>query len=195
MYVAATRARRDAVAVRRAAAGGATGSSQPAAHSLLELLWPVLAERFELPEAARRRRAAARSRTARCGACDAGWQPAAAAGGRRCCRTCRCGQLALEPPEFSWVGETQRHIGTLVHGWLARLASGRAAGRREAIGAQRAAVLAQLRPRTACRPRERAAAAALILAALDAARSPMSAAAGSSIPRTATRTASWRSRA
>jgi len=30
--------------------------------------------------------------------------------------------VAAEPTEFSWVGETQRHIGTVVHGWLARLA-------------------------------------------------------------------------
>ena len=27
-----------------------------------------------------------------------------------------------EPIEFSWVGETARHVGTIVHGWLQRIA-------------------------------------------------------------------------
>ena len=54
-------------------------------------------------------------------------------------------QLASEPPEFSWVGETQRHIGTVVHAWLAQLAQQRELPAAGAIAAERAAVAAQLR--------------------------------------------------
>ncbi len=75
------------------------------------------------------------------------------------------GQVALEPPEFSWVGETQRQVGTIVHGYLARIAAGTLAPGAEAIAAEHAAVLAQL-ARHGVPAAERAAAAALILRAL-----------------------------
>ena len=37
--------------------------------------------------------------------------------------------------EFTWVGETARHVGTVAHRWLQRIAAGRAArmGRADAI--------------------------------------------------------------
>jgi hypothetical protein len=52
--------------------------------------------------------------------------------------------LASEPPEFTWVGETQRHIGTVVHSWLARLAQQPQLPSAETVGQQRDAVLAGL---------------------------------------------------
>ena len=47
--------------------------------------------------------------------------------------------LAPEPVEFSWVGETQRHIGTLVHAWLARLGQEQTLPTPEMIESERAA--------------------------------------------------------
>jgi len=44
--------------------------------------------------------------------------------------------LATEPLEFSWVRETQRDIGTAVHGWLARLAGAPQLPERGAVLAQ-----------------------------------------------------------
>jgi ATP-dependent exoDNAse (exonuclease V) beta subunit len=52
--------------------------------------------------------------------------------------------LAAEPPEFSWVGETQRHIGTAVHAWLERLARAPQLPSPDALGAERAAVRSAL---------------------------------------------------
>jgi ATP-dependent exoDNAse (exonuclease V) beta subunit len=49
---------------------------------------------------------------------------------------------SLEPPEFSWVGETQRHVGTVVHALLASAATPSPARDTEA---QHAQVLEQLR--------------------------------------------------
>ena len=44
---------------------------------------------------------------------------------------------SLEPPEFSWVGETARHIGTVVHAALEHYATTRALPEKKAIAAQR----------------------------------------------------------
>jgi len=44
---------------------------------------------------------------------------------------------SLEPPEFSWVGETARHIGTVVHAALEHYATTRALPEKNAIAAQR----------------------------------------------------------
>ena len=74
-------------------------------------------------------------------------------------------QLSQVAPEFSWVGETQRHIGTLVHAWLARLSEARVLPAPGEIAAHEAAVLAQL-TRLGVAQRERARAAQLVLTAL-----------------------------
>jgi ATP-dependent exoDNAse (exonuclease V) beta subunit len=47
------------------------------------------------------------------------------------------GHQSLEPPEFSWVGETSRHIGTVVHAGLESFASASALPSRAQIQADR----------------------------------------------------------
>ena len=53
--------------------------------------------------------------------------------------------LAAEPTEFSWVGETQRHIGTLTHAWLARLTQQPRLPAPQAVASERETVRAQLK--------------------------------------------------
>jgi ATP-dependent exoDNAse (exonuclease V) beta subunit len=74
-------------------------------------------------------------------------------------------RASIEAPEFSWVGETQRHIGTVVHAQLALIADAPALPTAEQLEAQRAAVLRQLRREGVPEP-ERAQAANLVLTAL-----------------------------
>ncbi len=52
---------------------------------------------------------------------------------------------SLEPPEFSWVGETARHVGTVVHAALERLATASSLPSATAIEAQRGFYEYQLR--------------------------------------------------
>ncbi len=161
MYVAATRAR-ETLWLSAAPPLGADGELKVPPHSLLACLWPVLAGRFQAPTPAAVACAAApRPGLRRLGA---QWRapqlPAAPA-----LPHLPVGLVALEPPEFSWVGETQRQVGTIVHGYLARIAAGTLAPGAEAIAAEHAAVLAQL-ARHGVPAAERAAAAALILRAL-----------------------------
>jgi ATP-dependent helicase/nuclease subunit A len=47
------------------------------------------------------------------------------------------GRQSLEPPEFSWVGETSRHIGTVVHAGLESFATAAALPSRDRIQADR----------------------------------------------------------
>ncbi|MDB6047177.1 MAG: hypothetical protein JWM63_5728 [Gammaproteobacteria bacterium] len=55
------------------------------------------------------------------------------------------GHQSLEPPEFSWVGETGRHIGTVVHAALEAFASAPELPARSRIESDRDAYLHQLR--------------------------------------------------
>ena len=161
LYVACTRAR-ETLWLSGAPAVTADGELKPAAHSLLACLWPVLAGRFELPAASIEHTQEEPSTDLR--RLRADWTaPAMAAA--PVLPHLPVAQMALEPPEFSWVGETQRQVGTIVHGWLARLAAGALAPTPAAIAAQRAAVLQQL-ARHGVPAGERAEAAALILRAL-----------------------------
>jgi ATP-dependent exoDNAse (exonuclease V) beta subunit len=74
-----------------------------------------------------------------------------------------------EPIEFSWVGETARHIGTVVHRWLQRIAEDELAGWEAGrIAALREAVRGQLSARGVSAA-ELATAADRVLAALGAA--------------------------
>jgi ATP-dependent helicase/nuclease subunit A len=73
--------------------------------------------------------------------------------------------VASESPEFSWVGETQRHIGTVVHAWLARLAHAPRLPSPESLGEESAGVVAQL-ARLGVPVDERAGALEIILTAL-----------------------------
>ena len=128
VYVAATRAKRALHlmgSMRRDAHGDV---APPAKGSLLEKLWPVLAPAMaaQLPEHAAARRADAPA-------------PVVAAARQGELRRLKLAEFHYEIPaavawspasdtrtrdevEFSWAGETARHVGSVVHRWLQRLA-------------------------------------------------------------------------
>jgi len=118
MYVAATRAR-STLWLSAAPAASAEGDIKPDRRSMLAILWPALAQRFEIvatpapppqpPPVVPVTRLIA------------DWQPAVPPTTVRITQL-PAAYLATEPLEFSWVRETQRDIGTAVHAWLARLA-------------------------------------------------------------------------
>jgi ATP-dependent exoDNAse (exonuclease V) beta subunit len=124
LYVAATRARErlhllGAVKVKEQ--DGERELSEPRPGSLLALLWPTVKEAFEhslasggMPAAEPARRAAAFTRLRQ------DWRvPAPDAAAQWAGSTV----LAAETvPEFEWVGETLRHVGTVVHRLLQRIA-------------------------------------------------------------------------
>ncbi|MGP8035040.1 MAG: UvrD-helicase domain-containing protein [Steroidobacteraceae bacterium] len=119
LYVAATRARQT-LWLSGAPEAAADGTLRPDKRSPLALLWPALAARFQTLTGG----VSGAVPVARAGPLVRlvpSWrpvQPPAAIALERLPPA----YLAAEPPEFSWVGETQRHIGTLTHAWLARLA-------------------------------------------------------------------------
>jgi ATP-dependent helicase/nuclease subunit A len=123
MYVAATRARRS-LYLSAAPQVKEDGQMRPEPRSLLAALWPALGEGIE--EELRRR-----------GAVQESAVPARAPQPlRRLKEPWRAPSVpappalthlplarsAPQPPEFSWVGETQRHVGTVVHELLAQAA-------------------------------------------------------------------------
>ena len=119
LYVAATRARRS-LHLYAALAARADGTYRPNRGTLLDTLWPALGEAFlaTLP--------------AQPAAGPAADPSTARPGLRRLCAAWRppelppppelahlpLGRQSLEPPQFSWVRETARHIGTVVHAAL-----------------------------------------------------------------------------
>ena len=164
-YVAVTRAKQTlwlsaAPKVRR------DGTPVQQARSLLLTLWPALAEGFAVAGAntpgeegggatlAPLRRLRATWRPPSLPASAERWQLPLARG-------------ALEVPEFSWVSERQRHIGTIVHAWLAQLADREPLPQAEAVEALRPRLLEELRL-AGVAPAERPEATRLILAALSA---------------------------
>ncbi len=160
LYVAVTRARRT-LWLSGAPALDAKGGVRPARHSLLGALWPALAERFTLAAAAS---AAPRAATRLVTRLVSAWQAPALPPGLAL-QHLPAAHLRSEPPEFSWVGETQRHVGTLVHAWLARLAAGSPWPDAAALERERAAVAAQLR-RFGVPGRDEARAAQVVLSAI-----------------------------
>jgi ATP-dependent exoDNAse (exonuclease V) beta subunit len=74
-------------------------------------------------------------------------------------------QQSLEPPEFTWVGETARHIGTVVHAALEQLAGMPTLPSPASIDAEREMYLYQLR-RHGVPERDLARAASLVVEAL-----------------------------
>jgi len=162
MYVAATRARRT-LWLSGAAAIGTDVSVKPDRRSALHVLWPALAPRFEMvgdtgaPTAALARSGPVLRLLP-------SWR-AAEPPPRIAIEQLPAAYLAAEPTEFSWVGETQRHIGTVVHAWLARLSQERQLPDAAAIEEKGGAVLAEL-ARAGVPERERAQARARVLTAL-----------------------------
>jgi len=171
LYVAATRARRRLHLLGVAALDDRAGAPRPpGAHTLLAKLWPVVEARFA---------AAVRDD----GRVDHRAASAPAALDRSVRRLVSGWTLALppasaawQPPddearaqdeiEFSWVGETARHVGSVVHRWLQRIADDALAGWDEArIERLRPTVQAELAARDV-RVSERADAVARVLTAL-----------------------------
>ncbi len=133
LYVAVTRARERVHLLGDVALDDRSGAPKaPTAGTLLAMLWPIVGERFH--------EAAATAATS-----------AAVAAGARArpegdfARLTSAWRLAGPPPaarwrappdearahddiEFSWVGETARHAGSVAHRWLQRIAEDRLAG-------------------------------------------------------------------
>ena len=171
LYVAATRARRRLHLLGVAALDDRAGAPRPpGVHTLLAKLWPAVEARFAA--AARDEGRKAPLPTSVPAAIDLsirrlapGWAlapPPAPA--------------AWQPPEdearaqdgieFSWVGETARHVGSVAHRWLQRIADDALAGWDEArIERLRPTVQAELAARDV-RESERPDAAARVLTAL-----------------------------
>jgi ATP-dependent exoDNAse (exonuclease V) beta subunit len=128
LYVAATRAKRRLHLVGHAVPNK-DGLPIPAARCLLQRLWPVLRGTFETAAAQKQRSDAARPSAPVAPATilqrlAPGWRlpapdpVAAQAPGRS-----PFGELGMaEAVEFSWASETARHIGTVVHRALLRIA-------------------------------------------------------------------------
>ena len=161
MYVAATRAR-ETLWLSGAPEPDAKGEPRVRPHTLLGTLWPALAARFErqAPQAA----VVPERELPRLERLGAHWQRAPLPPPVPLAHL-PAPYLSEVTPEFSWVGETQRHIGTVVHEWLARLATATRLPAPAQMSAERASVLTQL-ARAGVPERERARAADLVLSAL-----------------------------
>ena len=144
LYVAATRARQRLHLLGVAALDERTGTPRPpGAHTLLAKLWPVVEARF----------AAAAGAADRVDDHAAGAPAPADASLRRVASDWALAPApapaAWQPPEeearaqdeieFSWVGETARQVGTVVHRWLQRIAD-------DALDGWDAARIERLRP-------------------------------------------------
>ena len=141
LYVAATRARRT-LWLSGAPRTSADGTLSPDRRSPLAVLWSAVAGRFHTA-AVGQPAVPAPAPGVPLRRLSPDWQPAQVPPAVPLVQL-PAAQLPGEPPEFSWVGETQRHIGTVVHGWLARIAQeGRLPGA-DGIARERSAVRAQL---------------------------------------------------
>ena len=162
LYVAATRARRT-LWLSGAPPSGADGAVRPDRRSALHTVWPALAPRFETVAAA----PAAAGNLARTGPLLRllpSWRSAEPPP-RIAVERLPAAYLAAEPTEFRWVGETQRHVGTVVHAWLARLSEEALLPPAEAMAEESGAVLAEL-ARAGVPEQDRLEARAQVLAAL-----------------------------
>ena len=162
MYVAATRARRT-LWLSAAPARAADGTVKPDRRSMLAVLWPALAPRFETLESASP--APVPATAVPLTRLTADWQLPAPPAAAVHVTQLPAAYLASEPPEFSWVRETQRDIGTIVHAWLLRLAAAPQLPSATELENERSVVLAQLE-RLGVPQSERARAAGVILTAL-----------------------------
>jgi ATP-dependent helicase/nuclease subunit A len=161
MYVAATRARQT-LHLSAAPQIKAHGSIAPDRRSLLACLWPALADSFHTDATAAPKAAPGAALPLR--RLVSAWSPAELPAAPQLPHL-PLARAALEVQEFSWVGETQRHVGTIVHAWLARAAD---SGELPAVpdtDAQLAVFEAELR-RQGVAAAERPAAARVIAAAL-----------------------------
>jgi ATP-dependent helicase/nuclease subunit A len=147
LYVAATRAR-ESLHLSAAPKPRADGSIAPYGGTLLHGLWPAVAEEFLAaaaklaPDGTTTPTGAANDARVRRLGTDWSAPPLADAPAMA---HLPIGRESLEPPEFSWVGETARHIGTVVHAALERLAAAGELPTREHIERQSPEFTRQLR--------------------------------------------------
>jgi ATP-dependent helicase/nuclease subunit A len=161
MYVAATRAR-ETLHLSAAPQRRKDGIISPDRRSLLACVWPALSDAFQVGvarEATPRKAAALLLRRL-----GRDWTPPQLPAAPELTHL-PLARAALEVQEFSWVGETQRHIGTIVHAWLARAADSGVLLSVAGIDAQRAALEGELR-RQGVPAAERPTAAGVIATAL-----------------------------
>lgn len=124
MYVAATRAR-ESLYLSGAPKARADGRIEPEPRTLLGCLWPALGADFRVaPPPAASGDPPAPDRVAEPVALrrlSGAWVPAELPPAAPLPHL-PLGRASLDPREFSWVGERQRHIGTVVHALFAQLA-------------------------------------------------------------------------
>ncbi|MFL6601155.1 MAG: UvrD-helicase domain-containing protein [Steroidobacteraceae bacterium] len=164
LYVAATRAKQT-LQFSAAPKAKADGTIAPRNGTLLACLWPAVAPMLATGEAAAGPASAAVHGAVQAPVAAPGTQPLGAPPAdtpqlvRRLINTWSLPRFAttpelprlpishqsLEPPEFSWVGETARHIGTVVHAALERYAGMSELPTQAAIEAQRDFYVYQLR--------------------------------------------------
>ncbi|MEP7246880.1 MAG: UvrD-helicase domain-containing protein [Gammaproteobacteria bacterium] len=119
LYVAMTRAKRS-LHLSGAPKAKEDGTVEPRAGTLLRCLWRVLSGEFE-SVGAKPEGEATVTPTHRLRRLSAEWQPPSLTD-PPVREHLPIANRSLEPPEFSWVGETSRHIGTVVHAALERFA-------------------------------------------------------------------------
>jgi ATP-dependent helicase/nuclease subunit A len=149
LYVAATRARHRLHLLGDVNVDEHGETRKPAKGSLLAKLWPVLAKDFKAPEApvpthGRPSLSVAAQGELRRLPVDAlrydvpaavKWTPSPE-------------EARTEPIEFSWVGDTARRVGSVVHRWLQRIADDEAKGwTRARVKAERPAIAHELAAR------------------------------------------------
>lgn len=161
MYVAATRARQT-LHLSAAPDTSKDGSISPGRRSLLGCLWPALADSFQTDTAPAL--ASGRPAPLLLRRLVPAWSPAELPAAPQLVHL-PLARTSLEVQEFSWVGETQRHVGTIVHAWLARAADSGELLTAPEIDAQRETLEGELR-RQGVPAAERPEAARVIAAAL-----------------------------
>jgi ATP-dependent exoDNAse (exonuclease V) beta subunit len=128
LYVAATRSKKT-LFLSAAPKARSDGTVVPRSGTLLASLWPALGADFEASvlhaqDATFETESVAPSQVANVlRRLPANWVPPVIEPRGSELSKLPVGRQSLEPPEFSWVGETSRHIGTVVHGALESLAS------------------------------------------------------------------------
>ncbi|HEY6924901.1 MAG TPA: UvrD-helicase domain-containing protein [Steroidobacteraceae bacterium] len=152
LYVAATRAKKT-LYLSGAPKAKTDGAIQPKAGTLLACLWPALGASFKTGDATGGETSKPDVDTGDPGAQPAApdplpnpviilrlredWSPPTPGPGASDMARLPIGRQSLEPPEFSWVGETSRHIGTVVHAGLESFATSAALPSRARIQADR----------------------------------------------------------
>jgi len=113
LYVAATRARRS-LRLSAAPETKPDGTIAPRTGTLLAALWPAISEEFLASREAEPARSPVSAGAGTLRRLRPDWQPAVPPPAVKR-RSLPVRHESLEAPEFSWVGETARHIGTVVH--------------------------------------------------------------------------------